>query len=447
MEHLENDMDDLFQKAGELYPLKTSGSDWEAVLGKLNEEGFGDQQSAAKVGSKGSGSKRKWLLLLLLISLSAGSIVYFSSSENKNRSSASNQVNITKVHRAATLVNTPNSKVSASIKPVPMQTQTGISKKYASHKRKTNKLINQSENSDIQRLQSDLSNGIVQQNRFSSSNKRERAVLSSEIINANLALSDNSSVNQTDLQRTLAEKPLSLSVVHSNDRIKVDAIPLPSTSKSANDPLPVVHSMKPEKKSINKGFYVGFLGGPDVSMVKFQSVKQLGFSLGAIIGYRFNKRFSVETGLLWDKKYYYSDGEYFKKSGTMLPPYTSILTVNGNCNMWEIPISLRYDFAMGTNHLFFVKGGFSSYIMKHQNYVASVDNSGSNPWNYPFQSNQTKNYFLSIAQLSAGYEYSTSAKTKLSFEPYVKIPLQGFGIGNMPISSTGFYIGIIYSFH
>ena len=38
MEHLENDMDDLFQKAGELYPLKTTGSDWDAVAGKLQNE-------------------------------------------------------------------------------------------------------------------------------------------------------------------------------------------------------------------------------------------------------------------------------------------------------------------------------------------------------------------------------------------------------------------------
>ena len=38
MEHLENDMDDLFQKAGELYPLKTTGSDWDAVVGKLQKE-------------------------------------------------------------------------------------------------------------------------------------------------------------------------------------------------------------------------------------------------------------------------------------------------------------------------------------------------------------------------------------------------------------------------
>jgi len=44
MEHLENDMDDLFQKAGELYPLKTTGSDWDAVAGKLQNEGPGEVQ-------------------------------------------------------------------------------------------------------------------------------------------------------------------------------------------------------------------------------------------------------------------------------------------------------------------------------------------------------------------------------------------------------------------
>jgi hypothetical protein len=40
MESLSNDMDDLFRKAGDLYPLKTTGSDWDGVLGKLREEGI-----------------------------------------------------------------------------------------------------------------------------------------------------------------------------------------------------------------------------------------------------------------------------------------------------------------------------------------------------------------------------------------------------------------------
>ena len=28
-------------------------------------------------------------------------------------------------------------------------------------------------------------------------------------------------------------------------------------------------------------------------------------------GYRFNKHFAIETGLLWDKKFYYTEGKYF----------------------------------------------------------------------------------------------------------------------------------------
>src|SRR5277367_642065 len=79
MEHLENDMDHLFQKAGELYPLKTSGSDWDAMAGKLNEEGFGDPAVVPGINTGATRNKRRWLLLLLLIPIGLGSIVYFSS--------------------------------------------------------------------------------------------------------------------------------------------------------------------------------------------------------------------------------------------------------------------------------------------------------------------------------------------------------------------------------
>jgi len=76
MEHLENDMDDLFQKAGELYPLKITGSDWDAVAGKLQNEDPGDMRELTGVTGISS-RRRKWLLLLLLIPLGLGTY-YFS---------------------------------------------------------------------------------------------------------------------------------------------------------------------------------------------------------------------------------------------------------------------------------------------------------------------------------------------------------------------------------
>ena len=81
MEHLENDMDDLFQKAGELYPLKTTGSDWDAVAGKLQNEGPGEVQDLSGL-TAAPNRRRTWLLLLLLIPLGLG-IFYYSGYQNQ----------------------------------------------------------------------------------------------------------------------------------------------------------------------------------------------------------------------------------------------------------------------------------------------------------------------------------------------------------------------------
>jgi hypothetical protein len=175
-----------------------------------------------------------------------------------------------------------------------------------------------------------------------------------------------------------------------------------------------------------------------VSTVKFQSVNQLGFSLGAIVGYRFNKHLAVETGLLWDKKYYHTKGEYFKNPNI---PIAANANIDGNCNMLEIPVNIRYDFAAEKNHSFFAKAGLSSYLMMKDNY------SWRSPNNYPvYKSYNAPSNVFSILQLSAGYERAISSKINVQVEPYMKIPLQGVGTGNMPISSVGIYFGITHSF-
>jgi len=121
MEHLENDMDDLFQKAGELYPLKTSESDWDTMLGKLNEEGFGDQKGAIKMNSGVLRNKRIWLSLLLLIPVSIGSMFYFSNSKSKTLSAIKNLQNQKSAGSVSTInevrkSNEKNASVNAKLK-------------------------------------------------------------------------------------------------------------------------------------------------------------------------------------------------------------------------------------------------------------------------------------------------------------------------------------------
>lgn len=161
-------------------------------------------------------------------------------------------------------------------------------------------------------------------------------------------------------------------------------------------------------------------------------------SLGILAGYRFNKRLAIETGFIWDRKYYYSSGEYFKNS----PPYSSSTTIDGNCNMIEIPLVLRYEFATEYKHGFYVKGGFSSYLMTHQYY--STQRYGAQTGAWPV--NDFISYPFSVVDLSGGYAFSIGGKTKIQIEPYIKIPLKGLGEGSLPISSAGIYFGISHSF-
>ena len=440
MEHLENDMDHLFQKAGELYPLKTSGSDWDALTGKLNEEGFRDPAAVPGINTRTSRNKLSWLLLLLLIPIGLGSIVYFSSS--KKQSIVTSAINTKKDELR---------KSDESLRKTDIQTE----KIKTDPEQKTDAskitLQNESSNSSTQKPTINTSNlknsskiNIEPANRnIEKSKNAEISFVTDESLSSGSSVSGNSENNQNSLAQLLAIKPLSLSVSGIDETITVEGKTFPSAPAGAMNIVPP--ATKANTKKTNKEFYVGFIGGPDFSTVKFQSVEQLGYSLGVLAGYRFNKHFAIETGLLWDKKFYYTEGKYFSKDQLYVPPSAYILNVNGNCNMFEIPISLRYDFAHSARNGFFITGGMSSYLMKQQNYTALVSNS-SMQWPASFSSDQSSNYFFSIIQLSGGYEFAINGNNKIRIEPYIKIPLQGIGIGSLPISSTGIYLGITHSF-
>src|SRR5947199_3589121 len=117
-------------------------------------------------------------------------------------------------------------------------------------------------------------------------------------------------------------------------------------------------------------------------------------------------------------------------------PLPSTTTVDGSCSMFEIPVNIRYDFATSKNHGFFAKAGLSSYLMTSEQYTF---NSSLYPYPYEVKNDTLKNNIFSILQISGGYERVINNKTKMRVEPYVKIPLQGIGKGDMPIASFGIY--------
>jgi outer membrane protein with beta-barrel domain len=192
-----------------------------------------------------------------------------------------------------------------------------------------------------------------------------------------------------------------------------------------------------------RGFYAGIVAGLDLSSVQFQSLGT-GANQGLILGYAFNSRWSIESGLLWDKKRYYDDGSNFNPPGYTPSPSVQIISVNGTNKNYELPINLRYTIIPRKNSLF-ATAGLSSYFMKSEHFEYEyVQNSQPGGHNYITYTNATKNWF-SVVNLSLGYAHKLGSVGSLRIEPYLKIPIKNLATANMPIMSTGLNIGFTKS--
>jgi hypothetical protein len=188
-----------------------------------------------------------------------------------------------------------------------------------------------------------------------------------------------------------------------------------------------------------KGFYAGIVSGVDLSSIHFQSMRT-GATKGLIVGYAFNKKWSLESGLLWDNKRVYDDGRYFNPAGYTPTAGVTIIAVNGRSRLYELPVSLKYAI-LSNKHSLFATAGLSSYFMRSENYdYEYVQNSQPGGHNYLSYKNATKNWF-SVATVSIGYSHKLGGAGTIRVEPYLKLPIKNIGVGNMPIMSTGLNIG------
>jgi hypothetical protein len=188
--------------------------------------------------------------------------------------------------------------------------------------------------------------------------------------------------------------------------------------------------------------YAGILGAPDLSMVKFQSTKGVGSTLGILVGYAFNDRWAIETGAYVDRKRYYTEGEYFNTEKVYVPPNSQLLNVDGTCYMWEIPLNVRYNFNPAGKTRWFATAGLSTYLMSREDYTYAYKYAGPRTWNSSWDLKKPSHYPFSIVGASVGFEQRLGNVGNLRIEPYVRVPLSGIGTGKLPIMSTGINIGI-----
>ncbi len=107
MQYIDNDMDDIFNKAGNNYPLKTDSSDWDAVLAKMQ------MPQATVTANKKNYGKYTWLLLLLLI---PAALIYFKADNVANTRMAKADISNTDITTARKVKNRYNATENNRIK-------------------------------------------------------------------------------------------------------------------------------------------------------------------------------------------------------------------------------------------------------------------------------------------------------------------------------------------
>jgi hypothetical protein len=439
MQYVNDDMDELFKRAAENYPLDTNSADWNKVLAALQNQSQ-TQTISEKKGNKNG--RFLWLLLLLPIGLICNQLYSPGSLKNEGISKtgvegnhSSNKIttlpkdiNSNKVEDAAT----DNNSVTNRIVDITENSQKDPNTK-GSTANLSNRSVQTQENPSLSKSNSSKTKtpGYYSgyNDAFSSSQKRNQSVSNTGFINEELF----------------------------HDRIYIPGIavnkePLDEFSTSVSKSMnPLFQSPEQEVKqniqiSRRKKFYTGVMGGIDATTVKFQKIENAGFSYGLLFGYQVNKKWSIETGAFLERKYYYSDGKYINTSKIYLPPNTRIDDASGNCKMIEIPLAVKYNFSTHKNSNWFGTLGTSSYIMKKEsyNYNYYYGTTGPVPHKKEYKNSST-NLFTALS-VSGGYTHRLGNFGDVRVEPYLKLPVSGMGIGKLPFLSTGLQVGVTRKF-
>jgi hypothetical protein len=221
-----------------------------------------------------------------------------------------------------------------------------------------------------------------------------------------------------------------------NKKKDTTAITNPEIEKFAinKNSTTAVIAKKNTKKFADK-FAITLSGAADVSYVQISNTGKLKLAYGAGLNYTIGKRFAISSGLYIGKKIYSATPYQYKFSSGY--PNPNLIKINADCNVYEIPVAVYYDFKQIKNHNWFSSIGLSSFLMKKESYDYLYKTNTGQTWNYvKIISNENKHY-LSVITLSGGYKYKLNNRFSLIAAPYLKIPLSGIGLGKIKLNSTG----------
>lgn len=264
-----------------------------------------------------------------------------------------------------------------------------------------------------------------------------------EIKVAPVAETDQSPVQQHQPENGIAERKSSIhpemQVTADSTILQQEELPVTSDEGAAKE-----NEEKPEeeKKNFDHAISIKLAVAPDFSSINFFSPDKPGLNYGALIGYSFNKRWSVYTGVISSRKIYTSkdvESSYTSSAGY---PY-DINELEGDCRVLDIPVNIYYTFFPERSFSIKAGIGISSYLMLSEEYVYHVDNPYG-PDTYDQSISHENNEWFKVMNVSVILQKRLNDRFYLEFEPFLKAPLAGVGEGEVSLVSLGAFFNLRY---
>ncbi len=269
----------------------------------------------------------------------------------------------------------------------------------------------------------------------------ETGITKPQLSNTNSHIVQNPITSNQDvaINKNISQTNNNNSVTTKQETIKEDEN---KTANSDKKDMPLTSTSPEAKKTNGKNkksnyFFLSLSAGPDVSAAGINSLGRLKPVYGVGVGFSFHDKFSLKTGFYSARKVYDASPDEYHPQSNFWTYYPYLNKVDADCRVFEIPLLLSYNFTHSTDHSVFGTVGVSSYLMKREtyNYISKLP-SGQTISKEVTYNNKNKHYF-SVLTLSGGYQKKINKSVYISAEPYVKIPLDGIGIGKMQLNSAG----------
>ena len=422
MQDIEQNMDELFRKAAENYPLKTGESNWDDIAPALLSSSVIPAESTKK-----RSIKKKAGLLLLLLSLSLAGWIVFNFQGNKKE--------ITRLNKPGDEKNMTNS-FNKTIIPFNKQ---NIEKKSATTERAHPTTQDQQLENGRILLPKKSGYRKIKYSGIKNRSRDNAQFLFTDRLFQNMPatifknpINDIANPKQIDPAHAISDQVIFKTAIEANDI---------NAQKETN-----TENLTEKKKNSmpeQRGIYLGVASGLSFAEVKKQGFKKPGLNIGVIAGYQFNGRSSIEAGLFFAQKKYFTGGRYFNmdKIGSSMPAGMEVVSLESTSCVFEIPTRFKYNLLHKNKADLFSSAGITSYILAREKNNYLMLHNGTKQNMTGLYKNGSK-YFAATLDISLGYEHTIGKSSHLRIEPYLQIPLKGIGVGSLPVLSSGLRIGL-----